>query len=89
LFLANLAAKAIKASSLPSADFVSFAARVAIIIFSSAMALGQMGIASQIINMAFGFLLGAIAIAIALAFGLGGRDSAASILEEWRTKKEL
>jgi hypothetical protein len=87
LFLANLAAKAIKASSLPSADFVSFAARVAIIIFASAMALGQMGIASQIINMAFGLLLGAIAIAIALAFGLGGRDSAASILEEWRAKK--
>ena len=87
LFLANLAAKAVKASSLPSADFVSFAARVAIIIFASAMALGQMGIASQIINMAFGLLLGAIAIAIALAFGLGGRDSAASILEEWRAKK--
>jgi hypothetical protein len=86
LFLANLAAKAVKASSLPSADFVSFAARVAIIIFASAMALGQMGIASQIINMAFGLLLGAIAIAIALAFGLGGRDSAASILEEWRKK---
>ncbi|MDX1776124.1 MAG: mechanosensitive ion channel, partial [Desulfobulbales bacterium] len=87
LFLANLAAKAIKASSLPSADFVSFAARVAIIIFASAMALGQMGIASQIINMAFGLLLGAIAVAIAIAFGLGGRDSAAAILEEWRAKK--
>ncbi len=86
LFLANLAAKAIKASSLPSVDFVSFAARTAIIIFASAMALGQMGIASQIINMAFGILLGAIAIAIALAFGLGGRESAASILEEWRKK---
>jgi hypothetical protein len=87
LFLANLAAKAIKASKLANADFVSFAARVAIIIFVSAMALGQMGIASQIINMAFGLLLGAIAIAIALAFGLGGRDSAASVLEEWRAKK--
>lgn len=87
LFLANVAAKAIKASSLPSADFVSFAARMAIIIFASAMALGQMGIASQIINMAFGLLLGAIAIAIALAFGLGGRESAASVLEEWRKKK--
>ncbi len=88
LLLANMASKAIKSSSLPSADFVSLASRVAIIIFASAMALGQMGIASQIINMAFGLLLGAIAIAIALSFGLGGRDYAAAMLNEWQGNKK-
>jgi hypothetical protein len=40
------------------------------------MALQQMGIASSIVNLAFGLLLGAVAVAIALAFGLGGRDVA-------------
>ena len=33
-----------------------------------------MGVAPDIVNLAFGLLLGAIAVAIAIAFGLGGRD---------------
>jgi hypothetical protein len=47
------------------------------------MALQQMGIASDIVNLAFGLLLGAIAVAIALAFGLGSRDVAAGQVREW------
>jgi hypothetical protein len=35
------------------------------------MALRQMGLANEIVNMAFGLLLRAIAVAVALAFGLG------------------
>ena len=58
-------------------------ARVAIIVFSSALALRQTGIAQDIVNLAFGILLGAIAIAAALTFGLGGRDVAAKEIERW------
>jgi hypothetical protein len=47
------------------------------------MALQQMGVAPDIVNLAFGLLLGAIAVAIAIAFGLGGRDVAADQLREW------
>jgi hypothetical protein len=47
------------------------------------MALRQMGLANDIVNLAFGLLLGAIAVAGALAFGLGGREMAARKLEEW------
>jgi len=47
------------------------------------MALRQMGLANEIINMAFGLLLGALAVAIALAFGLGGREIAAREMEKW------
>jgi len=47
------------------------------------MALRQMGLANEIVNMAFGLLLGAVAVAVALAFGLGGREVAARGLEEW------
>ena len=37
----------------------------------------------QIVMMAFGLILGAAAVATALAFGLGGRDAASRILERW------
>jgi hypothetical protein len=59
------------------------AARVSIIVLAGAMALRQMGLADDIINMAFGLLLGAIAVAVALAFGLGAREIAARELAEW------
>ena len=47
------------------------------------MALRQMGVANEIITLAFGLLLGAIAVAAALAFGLGARDVAGSAVEDW------
>jgi hypothetical protein len=47
------------------------------------MALQQIGVASDIINLAFGLLLGAVAVAIAIAFGLGGRDVASEQIREW------
>jgi hypothetical protein len=47
------------------------------------MALRQMGLANEIINLAFGLLLGAFAVAIALAFGLGGREIAAQEIKKW------
>ncbi|HIK32967.1 MAG TPA: mechanosensitive ion channel [Oscillatoriales cyanobacterium M59_W2019_021] len=77
LYLANLAYRLVLSSGTSNAQFLGQFARVAIIIFVAAMALQQMGIAPNIVNLAFGLLLGAIAVAIALAFGLGGRDIAA------------
>ena len=47
------------------------------------MGLRTMGIANDIVNLAFGLLLGAIAVAVALAFGLGSRDVAARQVESW------
>jgi hypothetical protein len=56
---------------------------VAIVIFTGAMALEQIGVASSIVNLAFGLLLGSVAVAGAVAFGLGGREVAAEQLREW------
>ena len=42
-----------------------------------------MGLADQIVMLAFGLILGSAAVATAIAFGLGGRDCAARMLEEW------
>jgi hypothetical protein len=83
LYLANLAAKTIQASGAAQAGMLALAARIAILVLSGAMALRQMGLANEIVNLAFGLLLGAIAVAVALAFGLGGRDIAARELEGW------
>jgi hypothetical protein len=83
LYLSNLAAKTVQASGAVQAGLLALAARVSILVLAGAMALRQMGLANEIINMAFGLLLGAIAVAVALAFGLGGRELAARELEGW------
>jgi hypothetical protein len=57
--------------------------RYAIIALFTAIGLTFMGLADQIVMLAFGLILGSAAVATAIAFGLGGRDAAARILERW------
>jgi hypothetical protein len=83
LYLANLATRTIKSSGTVQADLLSGVARVAIILLTGSIAIRYMGLANEIINLAFGLTLGALAIAVAIAFGIGGRDVAARKLEEW------
>jgi len=83
LYLATLAFNLITSSGGRQAQILGQTARVAIIALATAMALQQMGIASNIVNLAFGLLVGAIAVAIAIAFGLGGRDVANEQLRDW------
>jgi hypothetical protein len=83
LYLANLAQRVVSSSGTHQAQVLGQIARLAIIAFVGAMALQQMGIASSIVNLAFGLLLGAIAVAIAISFGLGGRDVASEQLRDW------
>jgi hypothetical protein len=84
IFLANLASNAMISSGMSEARLLALAARIAILVFAGAMALLEMGVADQIISLAFGLLLGAIAVALALAFGLGGREAAAQEIEKWK-----
>lgn len=81
LYLANLARMVILSTAGAQANLLSQVARVAIIILTVAMGLRQMGIADDIVNLAFGLLLGAVAVAVALAFGLGARDTAGREVE--------
>ncbi|MDJ0508725.1 MAG: mechanosensitive ion channel [Crocosphaera sp.] len=83
LYLANLCFNLITHSGTRQAKFLGHTARISILIFVIAMALQQMGIAPNIVNLAFGLLVGGISAAIALAFGLGGREVAAEQLREW------
>ncbi|MGH6887419.1 MAG: mechanosensitive ion channel [Geminicoccales bacterium] len=85
-WLANLAYKAIdKASGAGSAGLAGVA-RLAILGLVIAMGLRAMGIANDIVNLAFGLTLGAVAVAVALSFGLGGREAAGKQMEHWLAK---
>lgn len=81
-FLSTLAHNSIAKSSPGLADI----ARFAILGLVLAMGLKAMGLADNIVNMAFGFTLGAVAVAAALAFGFGGRDAAKRIADNIANK---
>ncbi|HDQ71430.1 MAG TPA: hypothetical protein ENN19_04955 [Chloroflexi bacterium] len=88
IYLANLAAGVIRDSDVAQAGLLAVLARGAILVFAGAMALREMGLASDIVNLAFGLILGAVAVAGALAFGLGGREVAARQLERWAPQEK-
>jgi hypothetical protein len=83
LYFANLAYRLIAGSGTSQAVFLAQSARIAILALVGAMALNRIGVAPDIVNLAFGLLLGGIAVAIALAFGLGGREVAKETLRSW------
>lgn len=82
LYLANLADQTIRGSGMQNANLLAPFARYSILILTTTMALRQMGIAEDIVTLAFTLLLGAVAVAAALAFGLGGRQIAARELDQ-------
>ncbi|GGL95029.1 hypothetical protein GCM10010099_09000 [Streptomyces cinereus] len=86
-WLANILASAVQRSPNGTA-FLANLVRVLIMGLVLAMGLRAMGIADSIVNMAFGLTLGAVAVAFALAFGLGGREAAARFLKNIQDKAE-
>jgi hypothetical protein len=84
MYLANIAAEAIKSSGMRNSDVLATIARWSICILAGTMALGRSGLApTSIINLAFGLTLGAIAVAAAISFGWGGRDAAKRVLDKY------
>ncbi|MFG6103723.1 hypothetical protein D0962_24180 [Leptolyngbyaceae cyanobacterium CCMR0082] len=83
LYAANLAFRLVSGMGMSSSNTLAQTARIAIIALVGSMALQHIGLATSIVNLAFGLLLGAVAVAIAIAFGLGGRDVAAENLRDW------
>jgi hypothetical protein len=82
IFLARIISGLV-ASGTGEGSYAQTIVRYAIIALFTAIGLTFMGLADQIVMLAFGLILGSAAIATALAFGLGGRDAAARILERW------
>ena len=79
-FIAGLVAKSKDAAA------IAPALKIAIIVLAAAMGLRQMGLANEIINTGFTFLIGALAVGAAVAIGLGGKETAGRLLEKWTSK---
>ena len=86
-FTRNVVKTAVEAAELASADFLSGIAKWAILLFSFMAALVQLQIAPGLINTLFTGLVAMLALAGGLAFGLGGRDHAARVID--RLQKDL
>jgi hypothetical protein len=85
-WLANFAYEQIRRAGGEQANLAARIARWAILGLVIAMGLRAMGIADDIVNLAFGLTLGAVAVAVALSFGLGGREAAGRQMEYWLAK---
>jgi len=87
-WIANVASKSFLKSD--NNIFVANIIKVAVLAIFLAIGLRRMGIADDIINLAFGITLGAIALTVVLSFGLGGREAAgkqmAKILDKFNKK---
>jgi len=79
--VAKLVGDSVGESGLPSI------LKYAIIALAIAMGLRFMGLANEIVNLAFGLILGSAAVACALAFGLGGRETAHQVLQRWLSER--
>lgn len=70
-----------KAASLKTANMLGSIALYAIWIFAFIIALSELGIASAFMQILFTGFIAALAIALGLAFGLGGRDAASRAID--------
>jgi hypothetical protein len=67
-------------ADLTNSDFLAKVASVVIWAFAVVVAIHQIGIATELVNALFIAIVGSVALALGLAFGLGGRETAAEIL---------
>ncbi|HEY0514587.1 MAG TPA: hypothetical protein VGH73_21980 [Thermoanaerobaculia bacterium] len=72
---------------LQDADLLGSIARYALLTFVVLIALDQVNVGGDIVRQTFLIILAGVVFAIALAFGLGGKDWAAELLERWWPRK--
>jgi hypothetical protein len=77
---------ATSSSGMGNPDMLGNIARIAVWTFAIVIAVNQIGIATTLVNTLFMGFVGALALAMGLAFGLGGRDTAAEIVRNWYDK---
>jgi hypothetical protein len=81
--LAGLVRGAAAEAGFSNAPLLGRIAQAAVLAFSGIVAVNQVGIASAIVNTLFTAVVGAVALAAALAFGLGGREVAGELCRQW------
>jgi hypothetical protein len=86
--LSNLVRGAASEGGLGNADFLAKLASVMVWAFAVVVAVNQIGIATALVNTLFMAFVGALALGAGLAFGLGGKDTAAEIVRNWYGKAQ-
>lgn len=84
--LSNIVRGAAAQGGLSNPDFLAKVASGLVWTFAIVVAVNQIGIATTLVNTLFMAIVGALALALGLAFGLGGRDTAAEIVRNWDGK---
>ena len=82
-FLAGLVRSSVSELGVGNPNLLAKLTQYAVIGFAVIAAIDQLGIAATVVNTLLIGLVGAIALAIGLAFGLGGREVAAEITQKW------
>jgi len=81
--LSNLVRGATAKSHLGDPELLARVASALVWAFAIVVAVNQMGIATTLVNTLFMAVVGAVALALGLSFGLGGRETAAEIVRHW------
>ena len=84
--LQGIARGAASESGFSNPEMIAKIAKIAVWIFTIVIAVNQLGIAVTLINTLFMGFVGAVALALGLAFGLGGKETAAKIVSKWYAK---
>ena len=88
-FAATLVRGASGTARVGDPDLLATLARAAVLAFAVLIALNQLQIGAAIVNTLFMAVVGMLALAGALAFGLGGRDVAGRLLEDWDARRRV
>jgi flagellar biosynthesis protein FliQ len=86
-FIANAVVTYCKNIAIQDADLLGKLAQYAIMTFVVLIALDQVGAGGDIVRQSFLIILAGVVFALALAFGLGGKDAAAEFIERWWPKR--
>jgi hypothetical protein len=87
--LRNLVRGAAAEGGLGDPKFLAQVAHTLVWAFAIVVAVNQIGIATDLVNTLFMAVVGAVALALALAFGLGGRDTASRIVHRWYSQSQV
>ena len=82
-FLSGVVRSSVSELGVGNPNLLATLTQYAVIGFAVIAAINQLGIAAGVVNTLFTGLVGSIALAVGLAFGLGGRDVAAQITQTW------
>lgn len=82
-FVSNAVQTYLRNIGITDAELLGRAAQYAIVAFVALIAVDQLDLGGDLVQHTFLILLGGVVFALALAFGLGGRERAAGLLERW------